>query len=155
VAGATLQGSVDFQRPLTAPWLGFDLPAATAEPAPATLEVRELNRQRMEEGERVQYGYTWRLRTPGAEPNRRLDVDVVGARDLRITDIARSPKDEPGTVSGTFNVSTTKATDIGRYDLIVTGRLNLDGREERIVSRAVPFHVTAEGTPTNDAASGR
>jgi hypothetical protein len=58
----------------------------------------------------------------------------------------------PGEESGTFNVSTTKATDPGRYDLIVTGRLTIDGREERIVSRAVGFEVSQEGT---DVASSR
>jgi hypothetical protein len=146
VTGATLQGSVDFQRPLTAPWLGFDLPAATAEPALATLEVRAIDTTRMPAGERTKFEYKWRVRTAGATLNRRVDVDIVGARDVRVTEMT------PGEESGTFNVSTTKATDPGRYDLIVTGRLTIDGREERIVSRAVGFEVSQEGT---DVASSR
>ena len=45
VAGATDQGVVDRQRPLTAPWLGWDLPAALTDPPAATLEVRQTELQ--------------------------------------------------------------------------------------------------------------
>ncbi|HYM11784.1 MAG TPA: PPC domain-containing protein [Bryobacterales bacterium] len=154
VAGATAQGVVDRQRPLTAPWLGFDLPASTAEPALATLEVRLAAVKRMEEGARYEFTYQWHIRTPGAQPVRNLNVDVVGARDIRVTDMKRSPSDDPETIAGTFNVNTTKATDAGRYDMIVTGRLNVEGRQETIASRSVPFEVTS-GSASNAVASNR
>ena len=39
VSGATAQGVVDRQRPLTASWLGLDLPAALGPQPPATLDM--------------------------------------------------------------------------------------------------------------------
>ena len=77
---------------------------------------------------------------------------IVGARDIRVTDQKRLPGEGSEVITGTFLVSTTKATDLGRYDLVATGRLNVGGREERIVSRAIPFEVTA-GSIANDLAA--
>ena len=69
VAGATEQGVVDRQRPVTAPWLGLDLPVALADAAAATLEVRQTNLKQMEEGARYEYAYQWKMRA--ARPRRR------------------------------------------------------------------------------------
>jgi hypothetical protein len=94
VAGATEQGVVDRQRPVTAPWLNVDL-------------------------------------------------DVIGAKDIRVIDM----KAETGAMSGTFAVTTTKATDPARYDLYINGRVKTDDGDEAIVSRAIPFEVSG-GTPS-------
>lgn len=136
VAGATEQGVVDRQRPVSAPWLGFELPAAIAEPAPATLEVKQTNFKALDEGGRYEFAYAWKVRA-GA-PSGNVNVDVVGARDIRVIEIK-------GTESGgTFVVTTTKATDPADYDLYVTGRLKTDAGDETIVSRRIPFEVTSE-----------
>ena len=47
VAGATAQGVVDRQRPLTGSWFGHELPAAMTDPTPATLalEAREIRKE--------------------------------------------------------------------------------------------------------------
>jgi hypothetical protein len=153
IAGATEQGVVDRQRPFTAPWLSFELPAATADPPPATLEVRLTATKQEEEGARYEYEYKWRIRTPGAQPVRNLDVDVVGARDLRVTDQKRSPGEDPETIMGTFRVSTTKATDAGSYDMVVSGRLNVAGRQQIIVSRPLVFEVAPGSAPNNVAST--
>jgi hypothetical protein len=137
VAGATQQGVVDRQRPVTAPWLGLALPAALAEPAAATLEVRQTSLKQMAEGARYEFEYKWTLRGGGMPP-KQVNVDVIGARDIRIIDI----KPGPGAKSGTFAVTTTKATDPARYDLYISGRLKTDEDDEAIVSRPIPFDVT-------------
>jgi hypothetical protein len=140
VAGATAQGVVDRQRPLTAPWLGLDLPAGLTYPAPATLEVRQTSLKQMEEGARYEFSYKWTLRgraTPPAD----LGVNIVGGRDIRVID--RKPGDDA--MSGTFAVTTTKSTDPGRYDLYVSGRIKTDDGDETIVSRPIPLEVS-EGT---------
>ena len=134
VAGATEQGVVDRQRPVTAPWLGFELPAAVAEAPPATLEVKQTNFKRLEEGGRYEYEYSWNVRA-GA-PMGNVSVDVVGARDIRVIEIKGSAK------GGSFVVTTTKATDAANYDLYVTGRLKMDEGDETIVSRTIPFEVS-------------
>ena len=69
VAGATAQGVVDRQRPVTAPWLGFDLPAAISEPPPATLEVKQTGLKQLEEGGRYEFEYAWNVRA-GTPPRK-------------------------------------------------------------------------------------
>jgi hypothetical protein len=68
-----------------------------------------------------------------------VSVDVIGAKDLRVIDM----KAETGNLSGTFAVTTTKATDPARYDLYINGRLRTDDGDEVIVSRPIPFEVTS------------
>jgi len=137
VAGATEQGVVDRQRPVTAPWLGLSLPAALADPPGATLEVRQTNLKPMDEGVRYEYEYKWTIHGRGTPP-KDVGVDVIGAKDIRVIDMKGQ-----GAMQGTFAVTTTKATDPGRYDLYINGRLRLeDGETESIVSRPIPFEVT-------------
>ena len=137
VAGDTEQGAVDRQRPVTAPWLGMSLPVAVSEPPAATLEVRQTNRKAMDEGARYEYEYKWTVR--GREtPPKQVGVDVIGAKDIRVIDMQAE-----GANAGTFAVTTTKATDPGRYDLYISGRLRLeDGQTESIVSRPIAFEVS-------------
>ncbi len=141
VAGATEQGVVDRQRPVTAPWLGLDLPVALADAAAATVEVRQTNLKQMEEGARYEYAYQWTIRGR-ATPPAQVSVDVIGAKDIRVIDM----KAGAGAMSGTFAVTTTKATDPARYDLYISGRVKTDDGDESIVSRAIPFEVSG-GTP--------
>ena len=134
VSGATDQGVVDRQRPVTAPWLGFELPAAIAEPQSGTLDVKQTNFKQLAEGGRYEFEYVWNVRT--GTPPRTVNVEVVGARDIRVIEMKRAGK------GGTFVVTTTKATDPARYDLYITGRLNTDSGDETIVSRPIPFEVS-------------
>jgi len=138
VAGATEQGVVDRQRPLNAAWLGFELPVAMAEPPSATLEVQQTNVKPMEEGVRYEYSWKWTVKGKLTPPNM-VGVDVNGAKDLRIIDM----KAAMGNLTGTFAVTTTKATDPARYDLYINGRLRTDDGDELIVSRPIPFEVTS------------
>lgn len=135
VAGATDQGVVDRQRPLTAPWLGWDLPAAMTDPPVATLEVRQTSFTQMAEGARYDFAYTWTIHGTWTPP-KQVNVDIVGAKDIRVIDM---------TTSG-FAVTTTKATDPGLYDVYVNGRLRTDDGEETVVASAIPFEVTG-GAP--------
>jgi hypothetical protein len=154
VAGATAQGVVDRQRALTAPWLGFGLPAAIAPSPPATLAVTQVKVTRMDEGDKYEFAYQWRLRDTAARPRGNLAVDVVGARDIRVTDMQRAPGDEPGIMAGTFAVNTSKATDPARYDMIVSGRVQTQGEEAEVVARPLPFIVTGR-SETIDVSSAR
>jgi hypothetical protein len=137
VAGPTQQGVVDLQRPLTAPWLGLDLPAALADPPPATLKVHQTGFKQMEEGARYEYAYQWTLLTR-ATPPERVTVDVVGAKDIRVVDM----KPAANAMSGSFAVTTTKATDPAGYDLYISGRLKTEDGDELIVSRPIPFDLS-------------
>ena len=138
VAGDRSQGAVDRQRPVTAAWLGFDLPSALSDAPVATLELKQTAVRQMEEGARYEFQYAWKVRS--GTPPRNISVDVVGARDIRVIDMKPSGK------GGTFVVTTTKATDPARYDLYATGRVKTDTGEELVVSRSIPFDVVEQAS---------
>ena len=112
-----------------------------AEPASATLEVRQTNVKQMEEGARYEYEYKWKVKGRGTPP-KDVGVTIIGAKDIRVIDM----KSGAGMLSGTFTVTTTKATDPARYDLYINARLATDDGGEAIVSRPIPFDVTG-GAP--------
>jgi hypothetical protein len=147
IAGATAQGVVDRQRPLTAPWLGLDLPAALTSTAAATLEITQVNTVRMEEGDRHEFEYQWKAPRYLPFPNV-LNVEVIGARDIRITSFERT-----SLYSGTFSINTTKATDPSNYDVIVRGRVKTESGDEDIYAPPVVLKITSRGGENATASS--
>jgi hypothetical protein len=142
VAGATLQGSVDRQRAVTAPWLGLALPAATTRPPAATLAVTMLDRKRMEEGDQMLFRWNWTTRDMSQALPKTVGVELVGAADTRVIDVKQDPKDR---TTGTFVVSTTKLTKPAKYDLYIRGRLTVDDQDQNIVSRPIAVEVMEVG----------
>lgn len=139
VAGASEQGAVDRQRPLTTPWMGLELVTALTKPRPATLEVRMIDRTRMEEGDQLKFRWTWVLRDPAQALPKTVTAEMVGSADVRVIDMQTDAKDAS---TGTFVMTTTKLTRPSKYDVFVTGRLSLDGGEqEDVVSRPITVHV--------------
>jgi hypothetical protein len=138
VTGATLQGSVDRQRSLTAPWLGLQLPTGITRPPAATLEVTMLERKRMEEGDQILFRWKWTPRDPNQPFPKSVSADMVGAADTRLIDSKVDSKDR---TSGTFLMTTTKITRPGKYDFYISGRLMVDGQQQDIVSRPVAVEI--------------
>jgi hypothetical protein len=150
VAGATAQGVVDRQRPVTANWLGMQLPAAiTSEPA-ARLTVKQLEYKREAEGDRYLFSWKWDVK-PGAQVVRPdgLNVDIVGINDIRIIDVMRDPKDPN---AGSFVITTTKVTMPSLYDLVASGAVMRDGVNEEIYAQPIRMEVTE--FKNNEASSG-
>jgi hypothetical protein len=143
VVGATLQGSVDRQRAITAPWLGLQLPAGLTMPPAATLEVSMLERKRLEEGDQILFRWKWAPRDPAQALPKSVNADMVGAADIRVIDAKTDPKDK---TAGTFMITTTKLTRPATYDLYITGRLMIDGQQRDIVSRPIPVEVMEVGS---------
>ena len=149
VAGGTGlpdSASSDRQKPFTAPWLGMTMPAALSEEPLATLEIRSLGRTAMEQGDA--YNFEWKisvkdksLAMPAA-----VNADAPGVRDIRVINMKPASK---GAATGTFTVTTTKATTPAKYDLVVTANLMVEGRRETIMSRAIPFEVVQGGSGEN------
>ncbi len=153
VAGATEQGSVDRQRPLTAPWLNLRLPAAISRPQAATLQVEMLERKRMEEGDQLKFRWTWHSSNPEQLLPKNVGPQMPGALDIRVIDSKVDPKD-PST--GTFVITTTKLTHPATYDLYLTGRLMVDGQQQDIVSRPIQVEVMeVESRSATKSDSGR
>jgi hypothetical protein len=142
VSGATEQGVVDRQRSITAPWLALELPVAVADQPSATLAVKQIAIKPMEEGVRYEYAWEWTMRGK-ITPPMTVNVDVNGAKDLRIIDMKADK------MGGTFTVTTTKATDPAKYDMYISGRLRTDDGDEVIYSRPIVFEVTGETLSAN------
>ncbi len=141
VTGATSQGVVDRQRPVTAPWLGMQLPAAvTSEPA-ARLIVKQVEYKREAEGDRYRFTWKWDL-MPGVQVVRpdSLGVDIVGANDIRIIDVIRNATDPN---AGSFVITTTKVTMPSFYDLVASGPVMRDGVNEEIYAQPIRVEVPA------------
>jgi hypothetical protein len=139
VAGANEQGAVDRQRSLTAPWLGLELVTAPTKPRAAKLEVTMLDRTRMPEGDQIKFRWKWIPRDTGQALPRVVNAEMVGSADVRLIDMQVDPKDSS---TGTFMMTTTKLTRPSKYDVYITGRLNLGPVEqEEIVSRPISVQV--------------
>jgi hypothetical protein len=146
VAGASEQGAVDRQRALTAPWLGLELVTAPTKPRAATLEVTMLARTRMQEGDQIKFRWKWSPQDAGQALPRSVNAEMVGSADVRLIDVQVDAKD-PST--GTFVMTTTKLTRPSKYDVYITGRLNLGPvglnpgpvEQEEIVSRPITVQV--------------
>jgi hypothetical protein len=143
VAGASEQGAVDRQRSLTAPWMGLDLVTAPTKPRAAKLEVTMLDRTRMEEGDQIKFRWKWILRDATQGLPRTVSAEMVGSADVRVIDMQVDAKDSS---TGTFVMTTTKLTRPSKYDIYITGRLNVSGGEqEEIVSRPITVQVDEVG----------
>jgi len=143
VAGASEQGAVDRQRSLTAPWMGLELVTARTKPRAATLEVTMLDRTRMAEGDQIKFRWKWTLRDATQALPKTVSAEMVGSADVRVIDMQADAKD-PST--GTFMMTTTRLTRPSKYDIYITGRLNLGGGEqEDIVSRPITVKVDEVG----------
>jgi hypothetical protein len=149
VSGAIEQGSVDRQRPLTAPWLGLDLPVARTKPRAATLEVTMLERKRMEEGDQMKFRWKWNPIDATLPLPKNVGAEMVGAADIRVIDMRTDSNDR---TTGTFLVTTTKLTRPAKYDFYITGKLTVDGQQEEIVSR--PIAVEVDEVKANVAETG-
>jgi hypothetical protein len=134
VMGATIQGSVDRQRPITAPWLNLELPTALTKARPATLEVTLVELTRMAEGDQLKFRWRWRPLDASLMLPKTISSELVGAGDVRMIDVKQDPQDPS---SGTFLLTTTKLTIPSKYDFFITGRLKIEAQEEDIVSRPI------------------
>jgi hypothetical protein len=143
VAGANEQGAVDRQRSLTAPWMGLQLIAAPTKPRAATLEVTMVDRTRMAEGDQIKFRWKWIPRDATQALPKTVNAEMVGSADVRVIDMQADAKDSS---TGTFLMTTTKLTRPSKYDVYITGRLNLGGGEqEDIVSRPITVKVDEVG----------
>lgn len=146
VAGATIQGAVDRQRPVTGTWMGLDLPASGTDPLPVQLEVtleRTVNKDVGDE-----FYFRWKWKGDGVEFPSAVGNDMVSAQDTRAIDMARDPKDRS---TGTFTVTTTRLTQPGQYDFYVVGRVKWNGQDLDVYSR--PILVTVKEAPAHAASA--
>ena len=140
VNGATAQGVVDRQRPLTGTWLGTELPVALAPPPPAHLILKLEKADKKEAGYEFLFRWTWKPRNPMQSVPPTVSVDVPNFADLRIIGMAVDDVDK---TTGTFLVTSTRNTLPAKYDIGINGRITVDGQQQEIVSEIQQFTLPA------------
>jgi hypothetical protein len=144
--------STDRQKPFTAQWLNVKMPAAITQEPVATLEVKPTGHTQMPEGDAYQFEWTIAAKRKDLTMPATVTADAPGVRDIRVIDMKAAAKGSP---SGTFTITTTRATTPVVYDLVISANLMVDGRREQITSRAIPFEVLkgVSSETTNKTAS--
>jgi hypothetical protein len=153
VAGATTQGVVDRQRPLTGVWLGRELPTALTDATPAQLVLTLEKSEKKESGYEFHFRWKWELKNAMQRVPEEVSTDVPNFIDLRVIGMAVDPKDK---TTGSFLVTSTKNTLPAVYDIAVNGRVMAEGSTVDVVSPVVTFTVPAldpEEKPANASAS--
>jgi hypothetical protein len=140
VSGATTQGVVDRQRPLSGAWLGAELPVAMAAPLPAHLDLKLEKTEKKEAGYEFLFRWTWKPRNDMQAVPPTVTADVPNFADLRVIGMAVDAKEKK---TGTFLVTSTRNTLPARYDIGITGRLTIDGKPQEIYSEIMQFTLPA------------
>lgn len=140
VNGASTQGVVDRQRPLTGEWLGMELPVAISSAPPAQLDLKLEASDKKESGYEFRFRWTWVPRNAMQAVPPTVAVDVPNFQDLRIIGMA---VDETDKKTGTFLVTSTRNTLPSHYDIGINGRLMIDGRPQEVYSEIQQFTLPA------------
>ncbi len=153
VAGATAQGVVDRQRPLTGSWVGQELPTAMTDPTSgqSRVDAREVRKE----------GIRLRVPIPLDVERQELDArvpetvsaDVPNFTDLRVIEMEVDKSDKN---TGTFLVTSTKNTLPAVYNILINGKLMTEGSSVDVYAPIVTFTVPAldpEEKPANASAS--
>jgi hypothetical protein len=109
----------------------------------------------MPEGDAYQFEWTIAAKRKDLTMPATVNADAPGVSDIRVIDMKAAAKGSP---SGTFTITTTRATTPVVYDLVITANLMVDGRREQITSRAIPFEVlkgVSSETTAKTASSAR
>ena len=140
VAGANEQGAVDRQRALNGAWLGYQLPAALTDPTAANLELKLERTTKRESGYQFLFRWTWS--TTGSMQNfpDTVSVDVPNFADIRVIEMKVDPKNKK---TGTFILGSTRNTLPATYNMVITGRLTVDGVRQDIYAPLVAFQLPA------------
>ncbi len=94
VAGATAQGVVDRQRPLTGEWLGYQLPAAMTDATPANLNLSLEKSEKKENGYEFRFRWKWNVENAMERVPEIVTAEVPNFIDLRVIEMAVDKTDQ-------------------------------------------------------------
>ncbi len=132
----TLTADLIPPKPVTAPWLGMDLPVAISTPVPAALEVVARN-VRVVQG--MDFPIDWKL----VKQNPGIVTMAVGGLPLpTIKDLGLDRKSESkGADEGKLVLNSTLDTPLVKFDLIPSATLQINGKEETVVAPALTVEL--------------
>ena len=124
------------QKAVIAPWLGADVPARVAEPEKAVLKLLTPQTVRLIQG--METKVRWEF-DGDVSPEGRISVSNTPAvGNIRVTGTA---KNKEGAKAGQFMVVTTMGTLPMTFDLLLSSRARIDGREQTIYAPALTVEV--------------
>jgi len=137
-----LTGDFVPQRPVTAEWLGMELPAAVGKPAPAILQTPARN-IRLVAGMSVPIEWKVLKQGPGIEP---LKVDATlqygEIRGLELGGAGEgTSKDAVGKDAGSIVLRSQPDSPLVKFDMLLIATIKNNGREETITAPALTIEL--------------
>jgi len=125
------------QKPVTAEWLGMELPAAVTKPGPATLQTSTRN-FRLAVGMRQPIEWKLLRQGPGIEPVRvKATLQYGELRGLELDGAEDGKADVAGKDSGTLVLRSQPDTPLVKFDMVVSVAVKINGKEETVLAPAV------------------
>lgn len=128
----------DEQAPFAAHWLGMELPAMVSQSALAALKVEGPKTVRLVQG--MQTRLTWKFESavPGLRPPERVVANSPGSREVntRVGEVGARYISE-----GWLRIGTTVGTPVLKFNLVLSGQLDLDGVPMTVYSRPMTVDV--------------
>ncbi len=128
----------DEQAPFEANWLGMELPAMVSKTPLAKLVVEASSSIRLVQGMRIELPWKFETSVPGLRPPRRVVTNAFGSREvnLRVGNVGAEYLEE-----GTVTIGTTVGTPASRFNLVLSGPMDLNGTQMTVYSRALTVEV--------------
>jgi hypothetical protein len=125
------------QKPVTAEWLGMELPAAVTKPGPVTLQTSTRG-FRLAVGMRQPIEWKLLRQGPGIEPVRiSATLEYGEVRGLELEGVEGGKTDVAGKDSGTLVLRSQPDTPLVKFDMVVSATVKINGKEETVLAPAV------------------
>ena len=124
------------EQPFSAPWLGLSLPVMVTKEVPVRLVLENPPQTRLLQG--MAYDLKWRYvaSDPAIELPNKVVAKSLGGIELK-TRVRESEEEGAGTVS----LLTTIGTRPSKFNMVVSGEVELDGGKHLVRSRSVTIEV--------------
>ncbi len=122
----------------TAPWLGFSLPLMVTKEIPIELVVEGPRQVQLVQG--MTYALKWKFvsRDPSIQPPLQVEATSYGASEVNV----RIPEtDAENKETGLVYVDTTMGTKVGKFNLVASGEVEIQGSKHTIYSPATTIEV--------------
>ena len=128
----------DDQTPFAAHWLGMELPAMVSKSSLAELSVEGSRSIRLVQGMQTQLPWKFESAVAGLRPPERVVARSVGSREVnvRVGEVGAKYISE-----GWVRIGTTVGTPALKFNLVLTGLLDVDGAPVTVYSRAMTVDV--------------
>ena len=128
----------DEQAPFSAHWLGMELPAMVSRSALAALKVEGPRTIRLVQGMQTQLTWKFESAVPGLRPPERVLTSSPGSREVntRVGEIGAKYISE-----GWLRIGTTVGTPVLKFNLVLSGQLDVDGVPMTVYSRPMTVDV--------------